>query len=343
MTDDRRYDSEAPTLIEPVSDVREVKPVAATRPPPAVVADDDPLASLRRQAEARIGRIMGGRYHLRSLLGTGSAGAVYFAVDVRAGTEVALKVLHDRLRHREEHVHRFGREAKAASSIGHSSIVNVIDVGRDPDGSVYMALELLEGESLYEAIDRRGLSVSDIVEIGRQLLSGLAAAHARGIIHRDIKPENVFLAREPSGATRVKILDFGIAKYLQRDGGASFSTMDGLLIGTPHYMSPEVCTGGEIDEHADLWAVAVVLFHALADEPPFDDSNLGRLLMKVASGQAPSLAERRPDLPAALTAAVDRGLARDRASRWPSADAFAQALTVGGAPIAGLDWDDLDG
>lgn len=305
-----------------------------------LVDDDTPQDQLKGQALARIGTVLGSRWELRNLLGCGSAGAVYSAVDLERDERAAIKVLHPGLDQSREHVLRFEREAHTAASIGHSSVVKVLEVDRDDEhGCLFMVLELLEGEALFHAIEARRLETGDIVEIGRQLLGALAAAHARGIIHRDVKPENLFLVHERSGALRLKLLDFGIAKVLQNDG-SSLRTLDGMLMGTPHYMSPEVCKGEPADPKADLWAAAAVLYHAFSGEPPFDGRSIGELLTKIVTARAPSLGELRPDLPRSLVATIDRALDPDSSRRWKSALAFSDALTVGGALIEGLDWDD---
>ena len=306
--------------------------------------DDDPLAHLAAMALEQVGSVIASRYELTRLLGTGAAGAVFAAQDSVEDRAVALKILHGGLRTSDEQVVRFRREARAATSIGHSSIVTVYDVGRDgDDGCFYMVMELLRGEALFYAIADRTLSDDDVREIGKQLFDALSAAHSRGIVHRDVKPENIILTKGPTGALRVKLLDFGIAKFIRTDMARSFATMDGLLIGTPHYMSPEVCTGAPIDEYTDLWAAAAVLFHAFAGRPPYDGEHIGRLLMKIVREKAPSLATLRPDLPENLIAAIDRGLDKDREKRFRTAREFSDALSVGGADVGGLDWDDFEG
>jgi serine/threonine-protein kinase len=339
------FDEESQTLRvareSDVSEVRPSRPILPTRQTHDTMLDDDsPVDVLKERSLARIGRVLAERYELLNLLGCGSAGAVYSAMDHVRGERVAVKLLHEGLARSPEHVARFEREARAASSIGHSSVVKVLDIGRDERNCLFLVLELLEGEGLFFAISSGRLTVGDIVEIGRQLLGALAAAHARGIVHRDVKPENLFLAREPSGALRLKLLDFGIAKYLDGDGASSFRTMDGLLIGTPHYMSPQVCMGIEASADADLWAAGAVLYHAFAGEPPFDGDNIGDLLTRIVSSEAPSLATRRPDLPEPVIDAIDRALAKDPAHRWRSALAFSDALHIGAVDIAGLDWDE---
>jgi serine/threonine-protein kinase len=313
-----------------------------TTPDPKVLKDtlddfDDAISQLQLQARKRVGEMLAGRYELRNVLGAGGAGAVFSAFDHDSGERVAVKVLHAGLSQSKEHVARFEREARAAAAIGHSSVVKVVEVVNTRD-ELFMVLELLDGEALFYAIEERRLSLGDVLEVGRQLLGALAAAHARDIIHRDVKPENVFLCRDPSGAMRVKLLDFGIAKMLRRDLATSFSTLEGMVVGTPHYMSPQMCAGEPATPNADIWAAGAVLYHALAGRPPFDDDHIGRLLMRIVRDPAPSLSVHRPDLPAEIIDAIDKALAHDPDERWKSAHAFADALTAGGAPIDDLDY-----
>jgi serine/threonine-protein kinase len=301
---------------------------------PLLTVHDAPLGG-SEEAEARVGQVLAKRYRLEVLVGSGGAGAVYAALDLRTGFEVAIKVLHDTFRASKEQVARFLREARATSRIGHSSVVSVLDVGRDEaDGSLFMVMELLRGEPLFWAIERGHLDDAGVVEVARQLLGALGAAHRSGIVHRDVKPENVFLTWDPSGNLQVKLIDFGIAKYLRPElSASSFRTMDGLIMGTPHYMSPEACMGQAVDEHADLWSAAAAIFHAFAGVPPFDDGQIGRLLMRIVSGHAPSLRRHRPDLPLELTNAIDRALMRDRAERWPDVSTFVEAIERGGRQL----------
>jgi len=288
---------------------------------------DEALEELRQRARARIGEVLAGRYELRNVLGTGGAGAVFAAYDRELGERVAVKLLHAALAKNAEHIARFEREARAASEIGHPSVVEVRTVVRH-HGELFMVLELLDGEALFYPIAERRLSLGDVYEVGRQLLGALDAAHAHGIIHRDVKPENVFLCREPSGALTVKLLDFGIAKMLRRDVASTFSTLEGMVVGTPQYMSPQMCSGEPANPGADIWAAGAVLFHALTGQPPYDDDHIGRLLIKIVSEPAPLIRELRPDLPETLSAAIDRALHRDPKERWTTAREFADALAA---------------
>ncbi len=299
------------TLVEPCSDVRELR-----EPPPIHLA---------------------GRYRIGARLGRGGSGTVYAAVDVETGASVAVKVLHPHLQARPDAVARFDREIRALHQVTHSAVVRVLDAGREPGGSLFLVMERLEGELLHTRM-LCGIAPHEVLEIGRQLLGALHAAHQRGIVHRDIKPENLFLVSNPSGGIRLKILDFGIAKLTRPSAAVTFQTLDGLILGTPEYMSPEMCRGLPITEAADLWSAAASLYHALAGAPPFDDDSVGRLLLKIVRERAPSLAERRPDLPRPLTEAIDRALDPDPARRFPTARAFLLGL-ASGAPIDDLDWD----
>ena len=283
------------------------------------------------EAAARVGDVLDGKYELGPVLGVGGMGVVYEAEHAITHKRVAVKVLHRRFAESEGHARRFVREARAATAIGHPAIVDVLDVGRDADGRLYLVLELLEGESLAAAIERRALSVADVVAIGIQLLEGLHAAHERGIVHRDIKPENVFLARTPQGTNeqRVKILDFGIAKHMLPDAAASGGlTVEGTVLGTPRYMSPEQARGEPVDGRTDIWATGALLYHALGGAPPFPESNANVLVARILTERAPSLRTVRPDVPGWLVSVIDRALEPDVARRWPSALAMAETLSA---------------
>ena len=291
-----------------------------------------------REPSTRVGDEITDRYELIEVLGRGASGVVYDARDLDdGGRPVAVKLLHAHLRASAGHVARFARECRALARIAHSAVVRVLDAGEDRDRTLFLVMERLDGELLHRRIGD-GLSGKDTVEIGRQLLGALTATHARGIVHRDIKPENLFLVATDDGTIRLKVLDFGIAKLTQPDGAISFQTLDGLIIGTPEYMSPEVCRGEPASMAADLWASAAVLYHALAGRPPFEEEFVGKLLMRIVTERAPSIATHRPDLTPHIVEAIDRALEPDPADRFATAAQMATAL-VAAAPVAELDWD----
>jgi len=288
-----------------------------------------------------VGTTLAGKYLLRRVLGVGGMGVVYAAQHSFTGRHCAVKVLHKDHSTIPGYAERFLREARAAAEIGHVSVCDVYDAGEGPDGSLYIVLQLLEGRDLSQAMERKDLSVPEIVEIGIQTLEGLQAAHERGIIHRDVKPENVFLARDEKGNLRVKLLDFGVAKNVRRRGSL-YNTQRGHVVGTPYYMAPEQAGGDATDRRADIWSTGAMLFHALAGEPPFDADNYNKLILKLLSQKPPSLAERTEGLPEWLIAMVDGALRRDPAERWQSAAQMAEGLKNKGAAPIGLDWEDYE-
>ncbi len=291
-----------------------------------------------KDAAARIGSVFAGKYRLRRVLGVGGMGAVYEAVHSFTGRPCAVKILDPSMSGIHGYAARFLREARAASEIGHPGICDVYDAGLDAsDGSLYLVLELLEGESLGAAMKRGDLTTQEIVEIGVQVLDGLAAAHARGIIHRDVKPENVYVTRDEQGDLRVRLLDFGVAKNV-REGPDLGSTQQGQVVGTPYYMSPEQAAGDEVDGRADIWSVGAMLFHALSGAPPFEGANYNKLILRILSEKPPSLRLFRPDLPEWLLRMVDGALLVDRTERWQSAGQMAAGLRAREVPI-GLEWE----
>jgi serine/threonine-protein kinase len=285
--------------------------------------------------QQRLGSTVATRWKLVRLLGHGAAGAVFEGVDLETKERVAIKVLHDRHARSKDQCSRLMREARAIRAVAHPGVVEVFDAGRDKEGHVYIAFELLDGEDLHTAMSRGGLTTAQLVEIGRQLLQVLAAAHKKHVLHRDVKPENIFLQRTTDGSIRLKLLDFGIAKLTDAKG--SVSTLDGITLGTPYYMSPEQCRGEKLSPQADVWSAGAVLFHVFAGRPPFDDERLGRLLERIVTERAMSLEDLRPDLPPRLVSAIDRALEPRLADRWPTAQTMAAALATYSLPLPSLD------
>ena len=281
---------------------------------------------LRDLAGARVGKCVDERFDLDGLLGLGATGAVYSALDRESGDRVAIKLIHDGLSRSPDIVRRFLREARTTSAIDHPAVIRVFGFGRDAEGHLYQVSELLRGEPLTAAVVDGSLTVEDTIAIGRALLSALEAAHGKNIVHRDVKPDNVFLSRDEHGSPWVKLLDFGIAKTFDSD--ETWDTVDGLVIGTPHYMSPEQCLGEVVDARTDLWSLGAVLFHAVLGRPPFHADDLGQLLLEIVRERAPSMTELRPDLPTGFTTCVDRALEPSRSLRWQTARDMANALTA---------------
>ncbi|MFL5271237.1 MAG: serine/threonine-protein kinase, partial [Anaeromyxobacteraceae bacterium] len=268
--------------------------------------------------ESLVGTTLDGRYRLAAHLASGGMGAIYRAEHVYMRKELALKLLRPDLSSLPDIAERFRRESEIAAALEHDNIVRVTDFGRSPEGWLFLAMELLEGESLFERLRRSGpMMPEEAVQILVQVCSGLEAAHARGVVHRDLKPENIFLTARPAGG--VKILDFGIAKLT--DPRIASDTQVGVVVGTPEYLSPEQALGGAIDARADLYAVGLIAWRMLAGHHPFKADDGRALLMMQATRPVPPLSEPRPDLAAwpGLLAAVARACAKEVADRHPSA------------------------
>ena len=271
-----------------------------------------------------IGRVVG-KYKIRDQIGEGGMGVVYRAEHVTLGSPAAIKILLPQFTRDSVVVDRFFTEAKATSAIRHVSIVQIFDYGRLPNGQAYIAMELFRGEDLTSFITRHGVVDPKVAaQIALQLLSALEAAHLIGIVHRDLKPDNVFLVRDPSapGAIRIKILDFGIAKLVGDQLGTNpkLKTKGGSILGTPAYMAPEQCRGGdEVDARADLYAVGCILFEMLTGRPPFVAEGGGETMAMHIYEPAPRLHQFAPGLPVELDALLAKLLAKSPDDRTPSA------------------------
>ena len=191
-----------------------------------------------------IGSLVGGKYVIKRVLGSGGNGAVYEGEHTAIGHRVAIKVARLSQKERAHALARFSREARICGSLRHPNVGQVYDVGMLDDGSPYMVMELQEGRSLAEVFDEMRLPIAALVDIARQLLAGLAAAHAAGVIHRDIKPDNVMIVRDVKGEVVVKLVDFGISKTVRADV-ESGTTDEDIIIGSPDYMAPEQFRGAD--------------------------------------------------------------------------------------------------
>ncbi|MCB9655832.1 MAG: serine/threonine protein kinase [Deltaproteobacteria bacterium] len=275
----------------------------------------------------RIGTIVGGKYRLLRVIGSGGMGEVYEAEHRHTLRRVAVKLVHPWLiavyPGGED---RFFREAQVAAKVRHPAIVDVLDAGREDEGTLYLVFELLYGENLEVALQHERILPRDLVRICVRVLDALSAIHAHGVVHRDIKPANIFLAKSSYGAVRVKLLDFGIAKPMENTRWGL--TERGAVVGTVDYMSPEQALGEELDGRSDLWATSAVLFRGLAGRPPFVASNPNRVIVRLVTTDPPLIARLRPDLPQDVSEVIDRALLRDRNARWSTAEDMAQALAL---------------
>jgi eukaryotic-like serine/threonine-protein kinase len=273
------------------------------------------------------------KYRITRLIGQGGMGAVYEGENVVIARRVAIKVLHGMMAADGSTVERFEREAQAAGRIGNDHILEVLDMGRlGNNNDRFMVMEYLDGETLDARCERFGrLTDADLYAILRQLLTGLAAAHAAGIVHRDLKPDNIFILQHKAGQKDfVKIIDFGISKFTA--GGANFKmTMTGAIMGTPYYMAPEQAKGGKnVDMRSDVYAVGVVMFKALTGQVPFQAESFNELIFKIALSETPHLSSILPDIDPELDAIVFKAMARNLEDRYQSALQLRDALDVWG-------------
>jgi serine/threonine protein kinase/tetratricopeptide (TPR) repeat protein len=264
-----------------------------------------------------------GHYSITRKLGQGGMGVVYEARDERLERTVALKTL-PALSGDETARKRLWREARAAASVNHPNICQIYEIGEDTAG-LFIAMELLEGESLSEQLQRGPLNVADAVSVGLEILAALTALHARGIVHRDLKPSNVF--RTPHG---VKLLDFGLARpELERAmTPASDITLTGTIMGTPRYMAPEALSGGTVDARSDLFAVGAILFEMLSGRPAFDGRSVADVIHATVHEQPPALSGS--SMVAAIDRVIRQALAKSPSDRLPSADVMAEELRWAG-------------
>ncbi len=280
------------------------------------------------------GLVVAGRYRIERLLGAGGMGAVHEATHLTLDRRVALKVLHPALTVDAGLVSRFRREAKTMAGLSHPNIVQVFDAGQEGP-LVFLVMEFLAGSTLADWIDARipcdpNELLPLVVPVGR----ALSFVHARGIVHRDVKPDNVFLVKGDDGSVTPKVLDFGIARPMSQEGAKSI-TATGAILGTPAYMAPEQTWGlKEITHAADQWAFAALLYEALCGEIPHQCETAHALLVRRVSEPVADLGARCPSLDPALVAAIMRALATEPAARFPSMDAFLDALS--GEPEAAV-------
>ena len=281
------------------------------------------------------------RYQLVSVLGVGGFGSVYLANHVHTGAPVALKLLKRALSSDRAMLDRFLREARAVQAVNSEHIVRVLDAGKTPDGLAFLALEYLDGLDLKELAAKEGpLGVERLIAIALQVLDGLGAAHAKGIVHRDMKPANVFVLRRSDGRDLVKLLDFGISKVGADFGTGGGLTMTGTSMGTPGYMAPEqFFDARNVDLRADLYSVAAMLFELFARRLPHAADSLPDLIVKVRMEVPPPLRQVAPHVSPAVAQVIDRGLAKQPDQRFASAQDMARALAgaLRGGPAVAAD------
>jgi serine/threonine protein kinase len=269
-----------------------------------------------------VDRIIAGRYRLVRPLARGGMGVLWIAEHTELGVSMALKFGASGTPQTADWQRRFREEARSTARLKHPHIVQVHDFGVDED-TPYIALELLEGETLRQRTERSGpLPLSLAVDLMVQAAGALAVAHAAGLVHRDIKPSNLFLASS-AGAVSLKLLDFGIAKALTRDEAM---TASGALLGSPPFMSPEQIAGEPVDGRSDLWSLAVVFFQAITGLHPFAEDTVPATLNRICHGSPARVADVESGLPSTLDEFFRVAFARRPDARFQSAREFADAV-----------------
>jgi len=284
------------------------------------------------------GHVVGGKYRVGPLVGSGGMGTVWLGRHEQLGTRLAIKFIRPQFAERPDARRRFEIEARAAASVDSKHAVKVYDYGVTDKGLPYIVMEYLEGESLSEVLIRRGpLPAKEAAQIIAQASKALAKAHAANIVHRDLKPDNIFLATNVEGETGelgylVKLVDFGIAKMLDVDGagkgGLKGPTQEGSVIGTPNFMSPEQLTvGGTPNRLTDIWSLGACAFAAFTARIPFEGEVLGDIVLKVCVEPLPVPSQFVPDVPPGLDAWFLRACHREGAKRFQSVEELSEQLT----------------
>ena len=285
-----------------------------------------------RPQDPFIGReILEGQFHIIQKIGTGGMGSVYKASQPEMNRMVAIKILHPKLTNRRDLTSRFRREARAMSQLSHPNTVKVFMYGELEDGSLYIVMELLEGRNLNQAVRRDGpIPAARAIPILIQVCAALHEAHSLGIVHRDLKPENIFLCNQGGLTDFAKVLDFGLAKVTERQmrPGSLILTQEGMVFGTPEFMSPEQAQGRELDARSDIYSLAVILYEAMTGKLPFNAQTPMEYIQKHVLDAPIELAERMPTtpFPNGLQFVVSKALAKKPQDRWQSAAEFASAL-----------------
>jgi eukaryotic-like serine/threonine-protein kinase len=265
-----------------------------------------------------------GSYEIAHLIGSGGMGDVYRARDLRLGRDLAIKFLHDDLARNTLQLHRFEREARAASSLNHPSIITIYEVG-EYEGHPYIAMEFIEGQRLRDFLSTEPVSIERCLEMSVAIADGLAAAHARGIVHRDLKPENIMVTAE----RRIKILDFGLAKPADESLSPvdpNAATMPGVVLGTAGYMAPEQAKGRAADFRSDQFSFGTILYEIFGGQSPFRRATSMETMAAILRDAPPPLADRRPDVPEDIADIIDRCLRKDPAERYASTADLAHDL-----------------
>jgi eukaryotic-like serine/threonine-protein kinase len=287
-----------------------------------------------RQQDPYVGsELLGGQFRIVERIGSGGMGSVYRAEEPLMGRQVAIKILHEKLRERKDLVSRFRREARAMSQLTHPHTVRVFSYGElEEGGALYIVMEMLEGQNLNQTVKRGGpLEFKRAISILVPVCQALQEAHAMGIVHRDLKPENIFICRQAGLVDYPKVLDFGLAKVTeaQMQPGSLILTQQGMVFGTPEFMSPEQARGQTLDARSDIYSLACILYEALTGKLPFDARTPMEYVGKHVASPPIFLDDRvvGKTFPRGLGQVIAKALSKRPEDRYNSAVEFAAALT----------------
>jgi eukaryotic-like serine/threonine-protein kinase len=280
-----------------------------------------------RAPERKLGEIVGGKYRVVRFLAAGGMGVVYEALHTVVRRRFAVKFLRPDLAEKRESLARFQREAEAAGALESENLTAAVDFGIAVDGSPFIVMEYLSGESVESLLVREGrVPLGRAADLVVQACRGIQAAHASGIVHRDLKPQNLFVCRREDGTDLLKVLDFGIAK-LEAADQKSAATLTGTVLGTPAYMSPEQARGEKtVDHRADVYALGAILYELVSGKKPHPGDSHNAILHHIATQPAVPFDSIEPDQPAELGRAISRALSSDPAERFETAELFGQAI-----------------
>jgi serine/threonine protein kinase len=297
-----------------------------------------------RPKDPFIGReLLGGQFKVLEKIGTGGMGSVYKAEQPAMNRMVAIKILHPKLAGRKDLTSRFRREARAMSQLTHPNTVKVFMYGElEEDGSLYIVMEMLEGRNLNQTVRKEGPMAPDrAIPILIQVCGALQEAHDLGIVHRDLKPENIFLSKQGGMNDFPKVLDFGLAKVTERQmqPGSVILTQEGMVFGTPEFMSPEQAQGKTLDARSDIYSLAVILYEVLTGKLPFSARTPMEYIQKHVTDPIIPLSERVPDrrFSSGLDEVLGKALQKQPDNRFQTAGEFGEALrSFGGAAAKAL-------